>query len=222
MNNRVNAALQIYKKHGLSTSAAYLYHRIVQKLHGGKFRYRKVYLYILDSPRPNERAIKAAEHHTFKFASMDDLTSLQQQPEFEINEPDIKAMKHGDRCLLQLDGDTLVGYAWLAASSLVKIEWGFHFNMSDDTVYNYKGYTAPQYRGKGFQPLRHLKLLELVKTEGKKQLLGYVDQMNINSQKGVKKSGYFKIGTLKSIRTETHINHSLDVPRKFWSDQIRL
>lgn len=222
MKNKIQDASQIYKKHGLKISARYLYHRIIQKLHGGKFIYRKVYLYILDSPRPNEKAIAAAKQHTFKFATIDDLKSLSKNPEFEINEPDMKAFEHGDRCLLQLDGDNLVGYAWLAASNLVKIEWGFHFNMSDDTVYNYKGYTAPNYRGKGFQPLRHLKLLELVKTEGKKQLLGYVDQMNLNSQKGVRKSGYFKIGTLKCIRHGEKINHTLNVNRKFWSEQIRM
>lgn len=221
MENRIKSSIQILKKHGFTDSTVHLFHWVIQKLKGGKYKYRNVYLYILDKPRPNPRSIEAAKNHTFKFATLDDLKLLQKTPDFDIHDADISAFENGDRCLLQLDENELVGYAWLASSNLVKIEWGFHFNMPDDTVYNYKGYTSPKYRGKGFQPLRHLKLLELVKTEGQKQLFGYVDQMNLNSQKGVRKSGYTKVGVLKCSRNENLIDFSLKVSRKNWSLQVR-
>jgi RimJ/RimL family protein N-acetyltransferase len=178
---------------------------------------RRIFLFVLETPRPSAKSIKAAERHTFRFATIDDLERYKEDPVWDISDSNIQTLKNGDRCLLQLDGDNLVGYAWLAASSLVEIMWGFHFNMNDDIVYNYKGFTAPAYRGMGFQPLRHIKLLEHVKETGQRRLFGFVDHMNLNSLKGLKKSGYKRVGILCAKRTNDNIRFHLKVTENTWS-----
>lgn len=172
-------------------------------------------------PQAVTRQHQAAEGHTFRFATIEDIRTLHAEPVWDIRDKDVLAFEKGDRCLLQLDGDKLVGYAWLASSPLVEIMWGFHFNMPDDVVYNYKGYTNPEYRGKGFQPLRHLKLLEHVKENGQGRLFGYVDHMNFNSLRGVGKSGYRKIGVLRCVIKNGQANFKLKVSESGWSRDKR-
>ena len=97
------------------------------------------FLVVLSEPQPTPQAIAAASHHTFRLATQSDLEGLQKDPGSNIFERDIEALKHGNACLLQLDGDKLVGYTWIAESSLIDVGWGFHMNLPDDVVYNYNG-----------------------------------------------------------------------------------
>jgi hypothetical protein len=204
----------LFKWHGIRGFFTYLIRFLIWPDSAGKSR--RMFLFVLDKPRPSQASIKAAEGHTFRFATLEDLQTLQQEPAWDIQATDITAFEKGDLCLLQLDGEKLVGYAWLAASPLVEIMWGFHFNMPDDTAYNYKGFTNPAYRGKGFQPLRHLKLLEHIKQDGQDRLFGFVDQFNLNSLKGVRKSGYKKIGVLRYLMKNGNVNFKLKVNESGW------
>src|SRR5207244_3125383 len=108
---------------------------------------------------------EAAKSHQFVFASPQDLERLARTPAYGISPVDIERVTNDTaRCLLQLDGEKLVGYAWIWNSRLAYIEDvengvhvdGVHINLPDDTVYNYKAYTNPDYRGFGYQALRHV------------------------------------------------------------------
>lgn len=215
MSSKLDTIKWLWKKHGLGGIVTYFTRKLLWPHHGGKAN--RMFLFVLDTPRPTLAAVKAAEHHTFRFATLDELKELHKDPAWDIKEKDLEAHAKGDRCLLQLDGDKLAGYAWLAGSQLVEIMWGYHFNMPDDVVYNYKGFTNPDYRGMGFQPLRHLKLLEHVKQEGKGRLFGYVDHLNMNSLRGVRKSGYKKIGVLRCVITNGQAIFKMKVADNSWS-----
>lgn len=219
MQDKLSKIYLLLKRHGLKGLIVYLF-RIVF-LGGCTDKKCRIFLFKLTTPRPAPESIRAAEGHTFRFATIEDIRAYRMDPKWDIRDIDISALKGGDRCLLQLDGNALVGYAWLAASPLVELTWGFHFNMPDDTVYNYKGFTSPDYRGKGFQPLRHLKLLEYVKAEGRSRLFGYVDQMNLSSLNGLKKSGYERVGVLRCIKIQDRLKFFLKVSEDFWSKQRR-
>jgi len=213
--SKLATAKTILKRNGFAGLMIYII-RLIFWL-GYDPNFRRVFLFVLDTPRPSIRSIKAAAGHTFRFATIEDLERYKEDPMWDISDSNIQALKNGDRCLLQFDGEFLVGYAWLAASSLVEILWGFHFNMSDDIVYNYKGFTAPAYRGLGFQPLRHTKLLEHVKASGHHRLFGFVDHLNLNSLNGLKKSGYMKVGVLRAVRRNTKVDFHLNVSESIWS-----
>src|SRR5690606_18344614 len=157
----------------------------------------RMILYALSKPKPQERAIENSKTHTFKFATVEDLAVLSVVEKYNIGEIDMERVRNGTaKCLLQLDGNKLAGYAWIWTHRLAFIAQGYHLNLPNDTIYNYKGYTDPDYRGDGFQALRHVKLLELLRGEGVSRLFGFVDHFNVRSLKGVKKSGYKKVGEL--------------------------
>jgi len=219
IQSKLSSARLILSRHGFGGIIVYLFRLIFWRVYNDNLS--RIFLFVLDTPKPTPESIRAAEGHIFRFATIEDLQTLNKESIWGIGDKNILAFKKGDRCLLQLDGDILVGYTWLAASSLVEIMWGFHFNMPDDTAYNYKGFTAPAYRGKAFQPLRHLKLLEHIKTTGQRRLFGYVDQMNLDSLKGVRKSGYKKIGVLRCVRKREKVRFSLRVSKDLWSMEKR-
>ncbi len=213
-----------YRKHGL---------REALRVGRDGVRYagesRKI-LVVLSEPRPIPRAIEAASTHTFKFASAQELQELGRNPAYAITAADVERVAGGvARCLLQLDGDKLAGYAWIWNSRLAYIEDvengvqvdGVHINLPDDTIYNYKAYTNPDYRGFGFQALRHLQLLKLTEDEGVRRLFGYVDHFNSDSLKGVAKSGYVPVGELRVRHRKGRASMVLDVEESFWTSTMR-
>jgi hypothetical protein len=182
---------------------------------------RKI-LFALYEPRPLPDSVEAAKTHVFRFATPEDLTLLSKTPAYAIAPTDIQRVSAGTaRCMLQLDGTKLVGYAWIWTSRLAYIEDGVHLNLPSDTIYNYKGYTNPDYRGYGFQALRHLNLLKLTQAEGVKRLFGFVDRFNSKSLKGVRKSGYVKVGDLRIKHRNGRARMVLDVEEHFWSIEPR-
>jgi hypothetical protein len=188
---------------------------------------RKI-LVVLSEPRPIPKAIEAAETHTFKFASAQELEELGRNPAFQISSVDVQRVADGiARCLLQLDGDKLAGYAWIWNSRLAYVEDdrvagdGVHINLPDDTIYNFKAYTNPDYRGFGFQALRHLQLLKLTEDEGVRRLFGYVDHFNTDSLKGVRKSGYVPVGEVRIRHRRGRARMVMDVEESFWTSTLR-
>jgi hypothetical protein len=211
-----------YRKHGL---------REALRIGRDGVRYagesRKI-LVVLSEPRPIPRALEAASTHTFKFATAQELEELGRNPAYAITPTDVQRVADGiARCLLQLDGDKLAGYAWIWNSRLAYVEDdrvagdGVHINLPDDTIYNFKAYTNPDYRGYGFQALRHLELLKMTADEGVRRLFGYVDHFNPDSLKGVAKSGYVPVGELRIRHHKGRARMVLDVEESFWTATLR-
>ncbi len=185
-------------------------------------RSARLELVALTDPRPLPSAVEAAREHAFRFATEADLLHYGADARANIVASDLEGLRRGDRCLLQLDGERLVGYAWIAGSPLVHVEDGFHINLPDDTVYNFKSYTASEYRGAGFQALRHLQLLQRLEPEGKRRLFGYVNHLNLDSRRGVRKSGYRRVGVLWIVRKRGKVRARLTVSSDFWCELRRL
>lgn len=184
----------------------------------------RMILFALTQPKPQKKAIESSRTHTFKFATEEDLKGLSVVEKYNIGEIDVERVRNGTaKCLLQLDGDKLAGYAWIWTHRLAYIAQGYHLNLPNDTIYNYKGYTDPDYRGDGFQALRHVKLLELLKDEGVSRLFGFVDHFNVRSLNGVKKSGYKKVGELviRHNRKNKQVNMKLVLDENFWAQEAR-
>ena len=142
---------------------------------------------------------------------------FQEKPEIEITEMDIQRLRNGiSRCMIQMHGKVLAGYSWVWTSKLAYIDDGVYLNLPESAVYNYKGYTNPAYRGLGFQGLRHLKLLEMLKEEGVTSLFAFVDRLNTKSLHGVRKSGYQIIGELVIRHKKGRVLARLSLPEWFW------
>lgn len=218
--SRFSQWLDTARRLGFKGSFTHLGRRAMTWAPGGtSFRY---FLVVLDVPRPTPAAMRAAKDHTFRLATLEDLERLSHDPASQLHERDLLSYEHGCRCLLQLDGAELVGYTWISIAPLVDLNWGLHFNMPDDMVYNFNGYTVPKYRGTAYQGLRHLKVLEQVAPEGKRRLLGYVDHTNYKSLNGVAKSGYKHVGVVRGINRKGRVSFSLHVDESAWSTVPRL
>ena len=200
---------------GVRGSITHMWRRAISYTPGGKsFR---LFLIVLSEPRPTPQAIAAASQHTFRFATLSDIEHFQKDPNSKLFERHTAWIADGNQCLLQLDGEKLVGYTWVSTSQLIDLGWGFHVNLPDDMAYNYNGYTMPAYRGTAYQALRHLKVLEHVNESGKKRLFGYVDHLNFKSIKGQAKSGYVRVGVLHAIKRNGKTRFSLVVDDNNWS-----
>lgn len=217
-NNKIAKVRSILRRHGLKGLIVCLFRVVFWQ--GITRSSCRIFLFELSTPPSTPRHIPDTGH-TFRFASIEDIRKYHADPAWNIRDRDVQAFERGDRCLLQFDGDTLVGFTWVAASHLVEIMGGFHFNIPDDTVYNYYGFTAPAYRGKGYQAGRHLKVLEHIKETGQCRLFGYVAQTNLDSLKGVRKSGYKKMGVLRRVKKRGQVKFVLKVSEDLWSDKNR-
>ncbi len=217
-----------YRDNILQLREAYQAHGLMEMLRVGwqGLRYygsSRAILFALYEPRPMPAAVTAAKDHQFRFATPEDLEALGKVPAYEIAPIDVERVQKGTaRCMLQLDGDRLVGYAWIWTSRLAYIDSGVHLNLPDDTIYNYKGYTNPEYRGGGYQALRHVNLLKLTKAEGVRRLFGFVDHFNTKSLRGVKKSGYVPVGEIViRCRKGGKVRVRMNVDEHFWSFKAR-
>jgi hypothetical protein len=207
-------------KLGPRAAAAHLTRRVQLAVQGGEsFRY---FLVALSQPRVSPAAEAAAKGHTFRFATLEELELRARDEQGPLKPWDVEAHREGSRCLLQLEGDTLVGYAWVNPGPLVELRWGLHYNLPDDMAYNYNGYTAPAFRGTAFQGLRHVKLLELMHAQGKRRLLGWVDALNYRSLRGVEKSGYQPVGELVGLKRNGKTELKLNVDERAWSELVRM
>lgn len=181
----------------------------------------RMFIVVLREPRPSPEAQLAAKNHDFHFATLEELQRLLADPESHIAERDIVSFQRGNRCLLQYDGEALVGYTWISDSSLIDVNWGLHINLPDDMLYNYNGFTTKAYRGTAFQALRHLKVLELTHAQGKRRLIGYVDHLNYASLRGVAKSGYEQVGVIWGVERNGKIRFSVQLNADSWSTATR-
>ncbi|HKU42271.1 MAG TPA: hypothetical protein VJR89_29135 [Polyangiales bacterium] len=213
-------ARTLVQKLGVRGTGTHVARKLLTTVPGGVAS--RIFFFVLTTPRPTPQAAEAGKHHSFRFATLDDILRLKTDPSTKLFDRDVESMKTGNRCLLQYDGDRLVGYTWIAGSRLVELMWGMHFNLADDLVYNYNGYTHPDYRGTAFQALRHLKVLEYTKDEGTRRLFGYVDHLNYNSLRGVQKSGYEPVGSLRGVKRNGKISFQLDVETHAWSELARV
>lgn len=216
---RIGNVLATARRLGLKGTLTHIGRLALTTVPGGKaFRF---FLVVLETPRPTPAATQAARDHIFRFATLEELERLRKDPASHLYERDIQSFKNGCRCLLQLDGEELVGYTWISSAPLIELDRGLHFNMPDDMVYNYNGYTVPKYRGTAYQGLRHLRILEHVRGEGKRRLFGYVDHTNYKSLHGVSKSGYRRFGVVRGVSRKGVVRFSLSTEEGCWSMSAR-
>ena len=220
LSNTIFKSLSLSKQLGSSGFITHIGRKLLTAVPGGEsFRF---FLMELKVPQSNSQADAAAINHTFRFATENDIQDLIRQGKYNLYDRDLASLRSGNRCLLQLDRENLVGYTWISSAPMVELMWGIHFNMADDMVYNYNGFTVPSYRGTSFQALRHLKILNFIQKEGKKRLFAFVHHTNYKSLQGVYKSGYRTIGVISGNKKRSKIKFSMTVEDHAWAHCMRL
>lgn len=104
-----------------------------------------------------------------------------------------KAFARGDQCVGALDGKKVVGYAW-RSSSQVEVDYPIYMQFGNKLYYRYKGFVAPEYRGKDI--FNNIKLVAESAQIGldRTYAFGCIETHNYPSLKASHKHGDISIG----------------------------
>lgn len=174
-----------------------------------RFINRFVYLdclHIILLNREALRPLSPANGHRLsaRIATLKDLQDMERQARWEIQQRKIGFFVQGDMCLLSYVDDNLAGYTWAHTRGCPELVPGLRLSVPCDYIYNYAGFTLPEYRGYGLQSFRHHALLNHNGWSDRKGLLGFVIHTNYSSMRGQDKSGYVRIGDIWLIGTKDH------------------
>jgi hypothetical protein len=145
-----------------------------------------------------------------RFATLEDLREMQKQGCWDTNQKKIDLFNQGDACLLSYVDNKLAGYTWAHINGRPEIVPGLRISVPDEYLYNFAGFTLPDYRGYGLQSFRHHELLNHPRWKDKKGLLGFVIHTNYSSRRGQEKSGYQRLGNIWLIGAKSRFYALID------------
>lgn len=149
-----------------------------------------------------------------RMAFESELQEMQKRGEWHMSDDLIKRSRKGDQCLLSFVDAKLAGYTWIHSGAQPEILPGFEMSIPSSYLYNYAGFTHPDFRGLGLQAFRHREILNRPEWRSKYGLIGYVESTNWSSKKGQSKSGYRKLGDLLLVGQGKHT-------LSFFSDDLK-
>jgi hypothetical protein len=125
-----------------------------------------------------------------------ELLEMQKEGDWGITDELVEGYRKGDHCLLSFVDGQLAGYTWIHAGASPELLPGLRISIPKAYLYNYAGFTHPDFRGFGLQAYRHREILSRPEWRSMYGLMGYVESTNWSSKRGQSKSGYRKIGDL--------------------------
>jgi hypothetical protein len=155
-----------------------------------------------DRLAPLDRARYAST--TSRFATEPELLEMRAEGKWDLGDELLAGFRAGDRCLLSFVGGERAGYTWVHTDGRPLLAPGLRISIPEDYVYNFAGFTLPEFRGCGLQPYRHHEILNRPEWRDRKGMIGFVHCVNWSSRRGQSKSGYQPLGTLSVIGTHGH------------------
>jgi chemotaxis protein methyltransferase CheR len=196
MGRKAETAKVLLRRAG--PSAVFLH--AVQKAGGALFSYERLDIIVLAKEavqpvnirRPGVTSVRVAQRTDLEFMNKDGGWRLEDS---KLEWPDL-----GYVCFLsELDGE-VAGYTWAHGLPTATLMDDLVITVPDQFVYNFDGFTHPDFRGYGLQGLRHHAVLDQPQWRGKQGLLGYVAGTNFSSKKGQSKSGYVGVGAIRCAK----------------------
>lgn len=137
--------------------------------------------------------------HSSSLATKEDLVRMRSEGTWDISDELIEGFKNGDSCVLSSVNGKLAGYTWVHVGGHPLLTSGLRISIPPEYIYNFAGFTLPEFRGFGLQPYRHNIIMSHPAWKDKKGMIGFVECTNWNSKKGQSKSGYQRLGYLTLI-----------------------
>lgn len=163
-------------------------------------------LHIIVLNRENLKSLDSTKAHRFstRIATSEDLKEMEKQGCWHIHQKKIEFFNQGDSCLLSYVDNKLAGYTWAHTNGCPELVPGLRLRVPYEYLYNFAGFTHPEFRGYGLQSFRHHELLNHHRWRDRKGLLGFVIHTNYSSKRGQDKSGYTKFGNIWLIGRKSH------------------
>jgi hypothetical protein len=183
----------------------------VKTLRHAAFRFINRYFYfdclhIIVLDRDNLRSLDPDKTRRLssKIATLEDLKEMEEHGCWHIHQKKFELFNQGDSCLLSYVDNNLAGYTWAHTHGCPELVPGLRLNVPYEYLYNFAGFTHPDYRGYGLQSFRHHELLNHNQWKDRKGLLGFVIHTNYSSKRGQDKSGYKRKGNIWLIGSKSH------------------
>ena len=136
----------------------------------------------------------------WRLATEADLRALQAEGGWQVDDTKLALLRAGEQCLLSLVDGRIAGYTWVHARGRPEILPGLRLRLPPGWLYNFAGYTHPDFRGGGLQSWRHAAVLDHPAWQGSVGLVGGVQAVNHDSRRGQRKSGYRPVGWVLRLR----------------------
>lgn len=107
-------------------------------------------------------------------------------------------MKHGDKCLLSIWENKIVGYGWIMKDEMELSQYT-HISLPEKKVYTYKGYVLKEFRGKRVIGINDMEKIKYFRKEKKEYWLTSIEKKNTASIKARKRLGFREIGKIIQI-----------------------
>jgi GNAT superfamily N-acetyltransferase len=128
--------------------------------------------------------------------SQAELVSYSRDPGLDLREAMIReALQRGDRCLGALEDDALVGYVWFAYAIAPHVD-GIWVKVPPRTVYRFKAFVRPSYRGRGIAAALYGVADPVVGKPGLDAVVDCIAVQNMPSIAATLKSGSRPLGAL--------------------------
>lgn len=124
------------------------------------------------------------------------LRRLQREGGWGMDDTKLALLHAGDTCLLSLVDGCIAGYTWVHVSGCPEIMPGLRLQLPEGVLYNFAGFTHPDFRGAGLQSRRHQAVWAQPAWVHMGRMLGYVKATNFASRQGQGRSGYRRIGSV--------------------------
>jgi len=137
-----------------------------------------------------------------RLATKKDIDSMDKE-NFKFNEKAkkyfIDRLEKGDRCILSLNNNKIIGYLWAMKDSM-EITPFRHFTLSKNRAYLYNAFVLKEFRRKRVITAMHEYIYEILKKEGKRFIVLVIDADNKSSLKTRNSARDKKIGHIIHFR----------------------
>jgi GNAT superfamily N-acetyltransferase len=134
----------------------------------------------------------------YRFLSADDMRAAASDTRHELDTSFVPRLESGrDFCFAAFHGTRLANYSWYAIETIEpEHSFGAGLKLPRDTVYLYKAFTVPDYRGKQIHGAALARAAEHFRRRGATQMIAIVDFANRASMRSHMKLGFRPAGRL--------------------------
>lgn len=182
-----------------------LAHRLINKI----VTFDVLMVVVLDRDKLKQPETPDEEQLAFKVMRASDFARVLESMNPEIRERyDLESFDRDaapeDLLLVTYVDSEISGFTFAHHGGQPTLRPGVQLKVPDGYVYNFSAFTHPSFRGRKHQGRRHFELLNREECSSSRGLLGYVSYVNMESRKGLRKSGYTFIGVLYYVRAGKH------------------
>jgi len=147
-----------------------------------------------DESQLSFKVLRAREYSTVLSALSPEL-----RQKFHLDGFDLEA-DPDDILLVAYVGSTLAGFGFGHTGGAPKLAPGVRLRAPKGYLYAFASFTPPEFRGRKHHGRRHYELLQTPEGQSCAGLIAYVNYTNLESRRGVAKSGYRPVGHLYHAR----------------------